>query len=280
MTPVMHATSQELLENALKTVTHALLLTGKQGIGLSTVIHHYAHKADKTVITVLPEKDEKIDLEKGAITVERIRELYNTTKTIDKKGRIIVIDYAERMGLPAQNAFLKLLEEPTEGTVFVLLSHKPEVLLPTIRSRTQEIALRPVSREQSERLLDNLKVVDATKRTQLLFIAEGLPAELTRLVNDDTYFEARAAIVKDAREFITGAPYKRLLLAKQYKDSRQESLILLEDAMKQLRQTIANDQSGGQEGALKALGELEKLHKRITEQGNIRLQLSSAALLS
>ncbi len=276
MTPVLHAASQLMLETTLKAAPQALLLSGRLGVGLSTVAHHYALATKQQVLTILPEKDEKIDLEKGVITVERIRELYSTTRTIAPNGRIIIIDYAERMGIPAQNAFLKLLEEPPEGTLFILLSHMPELLLPTIRSRTQEVLLRPLSSEQSQQLLDSLKVTNATKRTQLLFIAEGLPAELTRLVTDDEYFTNRAAIVKDAREFITGTPYKRLLLAKQYKESRSQALTLLEDAMKQLRQTIAD----GQKDGLKALAVLERLHKRITEQGNVRLQLSSAVLLS
>lgn len=277
MNCVIHSVSRRILETTLEAGPHALLLTGKAGVGLSTVADFYTKLMKKHRITVLPEKDEKIDVEKGVITVERIRQLYDATKTKAPEGRVVVIDYAERMGIPAQNAFLKLLEEPTDGTFFILLSHTPETLLPTTRSRVQEVTLRPITPRQSETLLSELGVSDATKRAQLLFIAEGLPAELTRLVRDEAYFTARAAIVKDAREFITGSPYARLLLAKRYKDSRTDALTLLEDGMKQLEQSIAR---GKYEGALPPLTVLEQLHKRITEQGNIRLQLSSVALLS
>jgi len=276
MSPTVHASSQLALEGVFKDAPHGLLLTGKTGIGLSTVAQYYASTLNGVVMTVLPEKDEKIDLEKGTITVESIRRLYDVTKTIEPNGRIIIIDYAERMGVTAQNAFLKLLEEPTEGTHFILLSHNPEGLLPTIRSRTQHVTLRPVSRAQSESLLDKLGVNDATKRTQLLFIASGLPAELTRLVQDESYFEARAGIVKDAREFITGSAYSRLLIAKKYKDNRSGALTLLEDAMKQLEQTLAQ---GTHDSAIHIITKLEALHKRVTEQGNVRLQLSSAVVL-
>lgn len=264
------------LEAIMAAKPHALLLTGKKGIGLATIAHDMASRSATTVVTVLPEKDEKIDLEKGMITVESIRRLYDLTKTIEPRGRTIIIDYAERMGIPAQNAFLKLLEEPTEGTQFILLTHTPTTLLPTIRSRTQLLELRPISLKQSTDLLDALKVHDTTKRTQLLFIAEGLPAELIRLAQNDTYFTERAQVVKDARAFVTSTPYARLLIAKHYKDTRPKALLLLEDAMKQLQQTVMKNDDVA---AIRALGKLEQTHRRIYEQGNVRLQLSALSVL-
>ncbi len=272
----MHSISQASLNTLMKDTPHALLLTGKSGVGLFTVAKHYADTLSGVTVTVLPEKDEKIDLEKGTITIQSIRRLYDLTKTIEPNGRTIIIDYAERMGIPAQNAFLKLLEEPTEGTHFILLSHTPENLLPTITSRSQRVEVRPISKEQSEELIDELGVSDVTKRSQLLFIAQGLPAELTRLVNDDSYFETRVELVRDARNYLTGSPYIRLQLAKKYKDSRPRALVLLEDAMKQMEQTIAK---GNHDSDIKVIARLEVLHKRLSEQGNVRLQLSSGVLL-
>lgn len=272
----LHPVSRRMLDTAFNALPHAVLISGAAGVGLATIAQHYARGAKKPVLTLLPEKDEKVDLEKGVISIERIRQLYDSTKTIAPDGRIVIIDYAERMGVPAQNAFLKLLEEPVSGTHFILLSHSADTLLPTIRSRTQAINLRPITNEQTNELLTSLKVADATKRAQLTFIAQGLPAELTRLVADEAQFADRASIVKDAREYITGTPYQRLLIAKKYKDSRARALLLIEDAMKQLGRTIA---SGQHNSALVPLSSLEKLHKRLTEQGNVRLQLSSVVLL-
>lgn len=276
MSPLIHPESKRILEAVLNQRPHALLLTGAHGIGLATIAEAYCRNDTAQVVTVLPEKDEKIDLEKGAITIQSIRRLYDLTRTIEPSGRTIIIDYAERMAIPAQNAFLKLLEEPTDATRFILLTHQPELLLPTITSRSQRVDLRPVSREQSEALLDEHKVKDATKRTQLLFIAEGLPAELTRLATDEVRFESRAAIVKDARAFVTGSTYDRLTIAKKYKDSRSDAITLLEDALKQLQRTLA---STGDASALRMMTRLETLHKRITEQGNVRLQLSAAVMV-
>lgn len=271
----LHANSKQHLERLTLNLPHGLLLVGPEGVGLASIATWISKKGSRVVSWVLPERNEKIDLEKGTITIDSIRRLYDQTKTVEPKGRIVIIDYAERMGSGAQNAFLKLLEEPNQYTHFILLSHAPGGLLPTITSRVQKVEVQPVTLEQSNALLDELKVLDATKRTQLLFIAQGLPAELTRLVEDATYFESRAAIVKDARTFIVGTPYDRLLLAKKYKDSRESALTLLDDAARQLKSTIAKD---GSEVALHKLAQIDVLYERIVANGNIRLQLAAAAV--
>lgn len=275
MTLYINAQSERELQSIRKAAPHALLLTGPEGIGLSTIGKEYANDIAPTVWVVLPEKNDTVDLVSGTITVDSIRRLYDSTKTIEPKGRVIVIDYAERMAIPAQNAFLKLLEEPIAGTTFVLLSHKPELLLPTITSRSQRVDIRPISPQQSEALLDEYAVNDPTIRTQLLFIASGRPAELIRLIKDSDYFASRVSIIKDARSLLSESSYQKLLLAKKYKDDRSTALLLLEDAMKLLRRTVAEK---GSERSLRFLERFEQAHRRISEQGNVRLQLSAVAV--
>jgi DNA polymerase-3 subunit delta' len=250
----------------------ALLITGAEGIGLTSAALEVSLHSKAVVQTVLPEKDEKIDIEKGSITVDSIRRLYNLTKTIEPNGRVIIIDYAERMAKTAQNAFLKLLEEPSEGTHFILLTHQPGLLLPTILSRAQRLDMRPISNEQSNDLLDGLKVRDERLKAQLLFIAGGFPAELARLANDSDYFEVRSGIIKDAREYVVGNAYARLLIAKKYKDDRVKALLVLADAMRLLQKTLVN---GGDASSIATIAQLEKVYGRVLGNGNIRLQLAS-----
>lgn len=264
------------LEALQKSTPHAVILSGREGVGLAAVANEYFAINKSTTETILPEKNEVVDLEKGVISIASIRRLYDSTRTVSPEGRVIIVDYAERMAIPAQNAFLKLLEEPSPGTQFILLTHQPETLLPTITSRSQQISVRPVSVAASNELLDNLKVADPTKRAQLLFIASGLPAELTRLATDDDAFSARVELVKDARTFASGTPYDRLMLAKKYKDSRANALILVQDSLNILRKTLADK---GDSSTLRAILVLEKLHTRLSEQGNVRLQLSAASML-
>ncbi len=256
-------------------VPDSLLLTGPEGVGLTAIALSITSTTKAIIYTVLPERDEKVDIEKGTITVESIRRLYALTRTIEPQGRFIIIDYAERMGTAAQNAFLKLLEEPGQGTHFILLTHQPSQLLPTILSRVQRTDIRPITTEQSEALLDELSVNDARQRSQLLFIARGLPAELTRLVTDEEYFVQRSTIVKDARQYIVGSAYDKLLIAKKYKDDRKAALTLLEDAMKLIQKTITD---GGSAAGIASLTRLQELYDRVLANGNIRLQLAAAVV--
>jgi hypothetical protein len=269
---VFHQATQRQLEQYSLKLPGSLIITGKEGVGLTAAALYLSSRTKAIVSTVLPEKDEKIDIQKGTITIDSIRRLYATTKTKQPNGRIIIIDYAETMGKPAQNAFLKLLEEPGEGTHFILLTHSPSVLLPTILSRVQRLDMRLVNPEQSNELLDSLKVRDDRLRSQLLFIANGLPAELTRLTTDTAYFEERIAVIKDAREYVTGNAYARLLVAKKYKDSRPQALLLVSDAMRLLQNTLVQ---GGSETSILTIDALETMYGRIQANGNIRLQLAT-----
>ena len=286
--PIINTKSELIIEQVLNNLPHSLLISGPYGVGLSTITRYYVKKSDMIAWWVLPEKDSRVDVEKGSVTVEQIRSLYETTKTINRKGRLIVIDNAEKMTLSAQHAFLKLLEEPTSGTHFVLLTSTPGALLPTVLSRVQHVALRPCTRQQSEDFISSLNITDSSKKAQLMFIAEGRPAELYRLINDDKIFNKRVEIVRDARSYISEAAYSRLKLALKYKDDRLGALTMLEDAQKQLRTTLASYAKNDNHSIVEAdklkrnlatIQRIEQLHQRIYEQGNVRLQLSAGVVL-
>jgi DNA polymerase III delta prime subunit len=268
----MHPATRTRANNLLKDLPQSLLVSGRPGIGLTGVVEHFATQLKTPLQVILPEKDDKVDIEKGVISVDSVRRLYDMTKTIETGRRIIAIDYAERMGHQAQNAFLKLLEEPGLNTHFILMSHEPSRLLPTILSRVQHIELRPITGEQSDKVLDELGIKDVKKRAQLLFMANGLPAELAKLATDEEYFAARSQIVRDARLFVQGNAYERLKIAQQYKDSRPNALLLINDSMNMLRTGVKE----GKSDLVPVINSLLKTYERIEANGNVRLQLAVA----
>src|SRR6202012_4948803 len=72
-----------------------------------------------------------------SISIDQVRTLqamFATTPSLSRR-RVIVIDAIDDLERPAANALLKNLEEPPAGTIFLLASHAPGRLLPTIRSR-------------------------------------------------------------------------------------------------------------------------------------------------
>jgi DNA polymerase III delta prime subunit len=269
--PIIHDQTRVMIDNLLGDLPQALMITGPAGVGLATISELIAHKLDIFPVVVLPEKDEKVDLEKGTITVTLIRRLYEQTRTIETGHRIIIINDIDRAGVPAQNAFLKLLEEPSVNTHFIVTTHSPSLLLSTIRSRVQELRLQSITPGQSDALLDALNVKNATTRTQLLFMAEGLPAELTRLATNTDYFAERSQIIRDARELLQASTYQKLLVTSKYKDSRPNSLILLQYAITIVRRTMSAKPTAE---LVNQLNRLLTTYDQIGANANIRLQLA------
>jgi DNA polymerase III delta prime subunit len=270
-TPLIHPASDLTLSLLMKNLPQSLLLTGQSGVGLGTIAANIANKVGDVTLTILPEKDDKVDVDKGVISVDSIRRLYDQTRSKQSGKLVIVIDYAERMGAAAQNAFLKLLEEPGKGVYFILATHTPSKLLPTVASRTEHVEIRPITRKQSEDFLDKLGVTQPQKRAQLLFMAEGLPAELARLANNSAYFEERAAIVRDARDLLQAPVYKKLVIAQRYKDDREGALALLNTASNILRRSITDKPTSN---LIHQIDGLLYAYQQIQANGNIRLCLA------
>jgi DNA polymerase III, gamma/tau subunits len=269
--PIMNPASDKLLSAVVKHLPQSLLLTGENGVGLGIISRYIAELRKVTPIVILPEFDEKIDIDKGVISVDIMRRLYNETRTKTVGDRIIIIDYAERMTHQAQNAFLKLLEEPGKRIYFILVSHSVSKLLPTILSRTENLDIKLITAEQSEKLLDSLGITDGVKRSQLLFMANGMPAELTRLCNDEAYFDRRSVTVRDARELLRGSLYQKLLIAQHYKDDRASALTLLLDVANILRRSITESP---QIDTISRIDTVLDAYQQIEANGNIRLCLA------
>jgi len=70
--------------------------------------------------------------------------------------RWVVIEDAHRLGKSSANILLKPLEEPPEGTFFILLTHRPDSIMPTILSRLERISFAPLSQDETRlAALDN-----------------------------------------------------------------------------------------------------------------------------
>lgn len=83
----------------------------------------------------------------GAIKIEQIRDVVERAgyRPFEGRRRVVIIDGADALGLPAQDAILKTLEEPPPASVFVLITDRPDVLLPTVRSRCQRVRFGPLT---------------------------------------------------------------------------------------------------------------------------------------
>lgn len=127
----------------------------------------------KNTIFLRPEKDKK------TIPVEQMRDFLSLTGVKQNSDQFFVITPADKMGAEAQNAFLKTLEEPHDNYHFILLTEKPDLLLPTILSRTALFILKKTNTlkeppDASEEVKTLAKRLIAAKPADLIEIAEGI----------------------------------------------------------------------------------------------------------
>ena len=88
------------------------------------------------------------DPEKKTVPVDLVRQARDDMfiRPNEGKRKLYIFPRAQDLGLPGQNALLKVLEEPPAYGVFLLLTDNPEKLLPTVRSRCTELKLQPLPR--------------------------------------------------------------------------------------------------------------------------------------
>lgn len=95
-------------------------------------------------------------------------------------GKVFIVDEAELLAGAGQNALLKMLEEPPERTVIILVTASEEHLLPTIRSRAQRVFFAPLPRAAMETWMQRSELdVPADQREWLLEFAAGSPGVLS-----------------------------------------------------------------------------------------------------
>lgn len=115
---------------------------------------------------------------KRNITVDQIRGMIRRLSTKPTMGsrRAIVIDPADDMEKGAVNALLKVLEEPPSGTYFLLVTHQPGRLLPTVRSRCRVLRFASLSANDLDAVIRrDIPDADAALREAAIAAAYGSP---------------------------------------------------------------------------------------------------------
>lgn len=139
------------------------------------------------------------------IKISSIREVRREAPmgTSDGKRRVFIISRAEDMGDEAANTLLKTLEEPAGNSLLLLTSARPHALLPTIRSRCQQIACDPLTDEQIARALEERRGVPAEQARLTARLAAGSYGHALELLTEDLAQE-RAEVVSYVRQSLAG----------------------------------------------------------------------------
>jgi DNA polymerase-3 subunit delta' len=188
-----HERPVRILKRAIArgTVAHAYLFSGEEGIGkkmtafaLAAAVNcpapgedggcgacpscrKVANAAHPDVHILAPDGDE--------IKIDQIRETQSelALRPFEGAKKVLIVDGAEKMNDAAANALLKTLEEPPGDAVIILVSSMPQALLPTIRSRCQEIRFLPLPRRVLARALVQRRGVSEEDAWFLAAIAQG-----------------------------------------------------------------------------------------------------------
>ena len=163
---ILNQLTSSQLDSAKLNLSHAYLFAGPRGLGKTIAAQKFASEVlganptpgdiERWILQVRPIDNKAISSSQAA----EIRKYINSKKPEHIDYKIIIIDKADNMSLEATNSLLLSLEVPSGDTIIIMVSDRPEAILPTIISRVQKINFTPHSKQQLQGLQDKLGVND------------------------------------------------------------------------------------------------------------------------
>jgi DNA polymerase-3 subunit delta' len=188
-----HEKSIRILQRAIanNTLAHAYLFSGQAGIGKKKTA--FALAAAVNCLDARPEggcgecpscrkvdtlghPDVRVLVPDGdEIKIDQIRQVQSdlSLKPFEGTKKVLIVDNAESMNAASSNAFLKTLEEPPGDALIILITAMPQSLLPTIRSRCQEIMFHPLPRNVLARALTHQRGLSEEDAWFIAALAQG-----------------------------------------------------------------------------------------------------------
>lgn len=237
---------------AEKRIPHAILLEGDKGTGRHTLMRflsraavcdgenspcrecrgcHLAEIGTHPDITVTAPEDGKKN-----ITVAQIRALRTEAyvKPHMAARRVFVIDKADTMNEQAQNALLKVLEEPPADIIFILIAESAAALLDTIISRCTVLSLVPPETDEAvEYLRKNTDFSEEQIKEAIGITGNNIGAAIDALSGGGT--AAQAAAKRFAELLISGDEAEMLKTTAQFEKNR----VLADEFFKELKLSVA-----------------------------------------
>ena len=190
---------------------HAWMLVGREGLGKAAFARAAAielvaetgvpqpaaeQHPDILWLTPLPANEDEVKKRddgrpyatKRNISVDQVRAMQRRLVTRPTLGsrRAVIIDAADLLEKGSANALLKSLEEPPQGTFFLLVVHQPGRLLPTLRSRCQVLRIQPLEAAALGRALDaQAPALDPLTREAAIAVGSGSPGAALAFAEQD-----------------------------------------------------------------------------------------------
>ena len=222
----------------------------------------------------------------GNIEIEEIRKAKErlSLKPYYNKIKALIIDDSHLMKSDAQNAFLKMLEEPKGDTLIIFITPFREMLLKTIRSRAQEIKFSLVGNEEIEKYLISLGA-SSKKAKEISLISSGQIGKAINFFEDKSKMDFFNKSIEDIIFLSRSSISQRFQYAEKLKDDKIKIIEILDIWERFLRREILlkvfNYKSSVNYSLQKTkelIDELEKI-KYIIESSNINKRIAFESLL-
>lgn len=225
-----HETIRDELERlaVLPEAPQSFLFSGPRHVGKQRVALWFAEKLiaatvpgsyTQNLLVLEPAKVTTLKrIREQLISVESIREAqkFLALSPMGGKRRVLIIDGAEKLGVGAANALLKILEEPPEKSVLILLTAEPGSLLPTLLSRMVNISFRPVGSKEIEREIPGANALPQ------FFLDLGLPGVVIEALESSEQFATKKDTLRSLFQLSKLSLRERIALAEEL--SRDEAL--------------------------------------------------------
>lgn len=246
---LFHPATKLRVDECIHCPAHAIVLAGPAGTGKKSIARHVAAEILGIPVLKLSEYPyfRIVGPDDGAaISIETIREL-KTFVSLKIPGsrplaRIILITDAHKMTTEAQNALLKVLEEPPADTMLILTVSHVEALLDTVRSRSRLITVTPPANEAVTEWFVGQEY-DAAAVQKSIMLSGGLPGLVHALLTSEDDHPLFAATAQ-ARSLLGGKTFDRLLMVDALSKQKQETADVLFILGQMARMSLLNATAG------------------------------------
>lgn len=235
MKPLFHPSTEQAIADLIASPTQAMLLCGPIGSGKGHTAAYLASQLLGIAVDKLPDHPyvQWLHDKPKAISIDDIRTAQNFMQLrVPGKlpiRRALIVEQGETMGAEAQNAFLKLLEEPPADSIIIITSTGADQVLPTIRSRTQTITVLPPPLSSIEEYYSSAHPKSAL--TKAYHLSEGYMGLMHALLTNNENHPLLEQIIL-AKQLLGSTAYDRL--AQVDSISKQKNTTLLLQAMERV----------------------------------------------